>query len=811
MNFSKYRFKSNYLNVFVLGLITSFIIFLPFLIKDHGLFLFYGDYDVQQIPFYRTAHDAIRSGSMGWNWNTDLGVNFVGSYSFYLLGSPFFWLTLVFPNTVVPYLMAPLLMLKFGLTCVTGYAFINRFTKYSSTAIIGALLYAFSGFNIYNIFFNHFNEVVLIFPLLLIALEELVINNRRGAFAIVVALSATVNYYFFFGQVIFVVIYFIFRCTSKDFNMTVRKFLAIVIEAVIGLLLSGFMLMPAILAITGNSRLGDNLTGFDMILYGDVQRYGLIISSFFFPPDIPARPNFFPNSNAKWSSVSMFLPVISVTGVLAFFKGEKKHWAKKLIFASVIIALIPVLNSAFSAFNYSYYARWFYMPLLIMVMVSCIALEKHTRHFKFSIILTAICVGAFALIGILPKKINGALSFFKLVEYPDRFWAYVAIAMIGLLITAMLTTLTIRYKHFFRYTIAGVMLISILFSTYMIYLGKLSGEGYDTVKLKAIDGREKLTLEDDGFYRIDTFDELDNLGMHWKMPTINAFHSIVPPSVMEYYDAIGQERGVASRPKPQAVGIRGLTSVKYSFTSEEKDEKNAILGFNYWKTQNGYRIYKNEHFIPMGFTYDYFLTKEQFQQHAETNKDRVLLSGLMLEPDDYERYKAMMPVLEDTKTYDEQLLNDDYFKSCKDRAKNSAYYFDYNGKGFTSKINCENQELVFFSVPFDEGFTATVNGQQAEILKANIGFMAVAVPKGESEIVFTYKTPGAVNGLLVSLLALLALTAYLFLIKLKRKRSPEQYRYQKNRHLATIDCDDTLITQASYVDMLKHQKEKDDE
>ena len=39
-----------YLKVFLLALIVSLTFFSPFLLGDRGLFLFYGDYNVQQIP-----------------------------------------------------------------------------------------------------------------------------------------------------------------------------------------------------------------------------------------------------------------------------------------------------------------------------------------------------------------------------------------------------------------------------------------------------------------------------------------------------------------------------------------------------------------------------------------------------------------------------------------------------------------------------------------------------------------------------------------------------------------------------------------
>ena len=119
----KERMRDNYLwRSFFFSFAVSFLFFIPFIIFDNGYFLFYGDFNVQQVPFYQMCHDAIRSGNIGWSWTTDLGANFIGSYSFYLLGSPFFWLTLPFPSEAVPYLMAPLLMLKsaWGVTLIAG-------------------------------------------------------------------------------------------------------------------------------------------------------------------------------------------------------------------------------------------------------------------------------------------------------------------------------------------------------------------------------------------------------------------------------------------------------------------------------------------------------------------------------------------------------------------------------------------------------------------------------------------------------------------------------------------------------------------
>lgn len=101
----------------------------------------------------------------------------------------------------------------------------------------------------------------------------------------------------------------------------------------------------------------------------------------------------------------------------------------------------------------------------------------------------------------------------------------------------------------------------------------------------------------------------------------------------------------------------------------------------------------------------------------------------------------------------------------------SCYDFQIDNRGFTARSNLEEETLMFFSVPYDEGWSATVNGEEALIEKANIGFMAVRVPAGEAEIRFDYHTPGLKNGAIVSLCGLVVLGCYLFINK-KAKPAP---------------------------------------
>ena len=52
--------------------------------------------------------------------------------------------------------MVPMLCLKFAVAGGGAYLWMRRWVKDERWSMVGACLYAFSGFTVYNVFFNHF-------------------------------------------------------------------------------------------------------------------------------------------------------------------------------------------------------------------------------------------------------------------------------------------------------------------------------------------------------------------------------------------------------------------------------------------------------------------------------------------------------------------------------------------------------------------------------------------------------------------------------------------------------------------------------
>lgn len=806
MNFSTIKLsalkpqKEKYLSTFLIALAVAAALFVPYMFMDEGYFLFYGDFNVQQIPFYQECHAAVKSGNIFWNWNTDLGANFIGSYSFYLLGSPFFWLTIPFPNSVVPYLIAPLLILKFALSALTGSMYIRRFTRTPEAARLGGILYAFSGFSVYNIFFNHFHEAIVFFPLLLLSLELLLTENRRYCFALVVCLCAVSNYFFFFGMVVFCIIYYIVRLCSKAIKFTVGSFVTLCFEAVLGVLLSAAILLPAILAITNNYRVSEFLTGWNAILYGKEQIYGNVLQCFFFPPDIPARPVFFPGADVKWSSLGGWLPIFSVVGVFTWFKERKRNWLGRLLGICIFMALVPILNSAFYAFNTSYYARWYYMPILMICLMSVTLTEDYKIDWNYGYKwVLGITIAISVVIGFFPQKnSDGTYTFGLYTQSEDNVYAWrfliaCMIAIMSLVILGFL--LKVRknnLKTFYKVSLACVCIISIIYGNVFIITGR--AHSYDREKVmidSLIEG--EVDLGDQTQFRVDVYDGVDNTSMYLGLPGINAFHSVVPASIFEFYSYVGVARSVGSRPEIEQEALRPLLSVKYLLNRIDGDDfvdtdthETKISGYKYVKTESGYYIYENENYIPYGFSYDYYMSEDYCDDYHEKKRAKLMLTALLLTDEQIEKYGYMFENIEDQMEYG--LIEGEEYIAEKsfERAKTSAYKFKTDNKGFSATVTREKDSLVFFSVPYDKGWSATVNGMPTTVEKVNKGFMAVKVGAGDSVIRFNYETPGLLMGVKITLTSALILLLYIVIYSLYSRFRGESVNYPEGKELINL-------------------------
>ena len=765
--------------------LTAAIFFLPFYILDGGFFHYAGDFNSQQISFYRYMNGFVKGAGYPdsafagaphntFSWATDLGSGVMNAYSFYLYGSPFFWLSVLLPQSWLPYMMVPLLVLKFGVAGGGAYLYLRRYVKNANYAVLGACLYALSGFAVYNVFFNHFVDVVALFPYLLWALDEAIYENRHGLFAFWVAVNLLNNYFFFVGQVIFLCIYFVCKLTAKDFRLTGRKFGHLLWESVLGVAMGCLLLFPAVLSLLQNPRTIDLSSGWGFLTYAKVQQYLAILLSWILPPDSPYLTSVWSEGVIKWTSMTAYLPLCSLAGAMAYWRSRKADSKKRIVAVCAVCALVPVLNSAFYALNSSYYARWYYMPTLILTAMTVNALEDPDIDLDAPARGISWIMLATLVFAVVPVRDDTTETWsFGVLKNPGQFFTVLGFGLLGLMLYRYLCGKWRQDSRLAQRMTAAVLVFACVFAMVHIGIGKF-GQWYTDSDLVEQDTNALLLKNDlpEGDYRIDTYKIHDNIGMWLDKSCLQYFGSTAAPSILSFYPGLGVKRDVRSEPEITNYALRGLLSVEYLITTPEKRESfedEADEGWTYLADVDGYTLYHNDNYVPMGFTYDYYVTEATYEASIKTLRSNLLLRALVLEDEDVEKYSSYLTELPDALLDD--LHYDSYTQDCADRRAHSCSVFQMNNAGFHAEITLDKANLVFFSVPYDDGFTAYVNGEKTGILRVDEGLMAVLCPAGTSSIDFVYQAAGLSASRVVTAVAIPVWVVYVACFVRRKRRS----------------------------------------
>ena len=117
-------------------------------------------------------------------------------------------------------------------------------------------------------------------------------------------------------------------------------------------------------------------------------------------------------------------------------------------------------------------------------------------------------------------------------------------------------------------------------------------------------------------------------------------------------------------------------------------------------------------------------------------------------------------------------LNLDVFEQIISELKASEFIpMVFEDGRIEGEYTAKDDGNLLLSVPYDEGWTATINGAAAELAPAaNKGLSSLNMQKGSNRIVMTYKTPGALAGLAVSLATAAALVAAGLITRHKKSR-----------------------------------------
>ena len=446
-----------------------------------------------------------------------------------------------------------------------------------------------------------------------------------------------------------------------------------------------------------------------------------------------------------WSSWSAYLPMIGLTMALCFILKNWKSWITKIIVICLIATGIPVLNSVFGMFSDTNYHRWLFMLILLMSLASALVMEDRARYplKKISLI-----IGAFMILATVGSY-WWSENKFQLIYQPDTFFVWSMTGILGVLFTGIIAIACRNNKSFYLCMFMGIAVFSIFTTGYTSELyhrnsDRSPQEYYDRIMafhdIKIPDNRYRIASDD------------NTLLMTASLPGTGSFTSMVNGSIYKFYEALGTSRPVFTPKGPE--GLRALLGGKYYVSAQVEVGRECIQTI--YSGEKTFYLYEHHLTVPIGSAYDNYMTESQFQKIPKELRAIAMLKCIVISDDKKDIVSGLM---EEYNWNDEGLSLQDEEVLVNERCEEASEELTKKYNGFRSTITVDRNKYAFFSVPYDRGFSAYVNGEKVKILESN-GMMAVPLKTGMNEIQFMYINYNLIIGVISTMIFLILWLCY---------------------------------------------------
>lgn len=264
-------------------------------------------------------------------------------------------------------------------------------------------------------------------------------------------------------------------------------------------------------------------------------------------------------------------------------------------------------------------------------------------------------------------------------------------------------------------------------------------------------------------YRYNIFESIASkniLTMSGQAAGIGCFSSTVVNSINEFDSLFDYENFIIRMEKNEVVGLPELLGAKY-YVSKEKSGN--IIDKILVDDKIYYIIEKSA--CPIGYKVDSYIYESELKSIEKSKRGIALLSSVVINQEDENKIKKIIDKTEIT-SIDFGKPIDEYVSANVELAVTE---FDRSSKGFTCKSNYNSDSLIYFTVPYDSGWTAIVDGKETNIISSG-GMMLLPVSAGNHNIEFVYHTPGFKLGTIISIVSITAYVAWILAEVVYKKR-----------------------------------------
>lgn len=825
-----------------------------------------------------------------WDLHIGYGSDILTALNYYVMGDPVNLLSVFVPERYTEYLYGFLVFLRIYLAGIAFSRFCFFHKNRQAPVFLGTMIYITSQW-VLATGFDHpfFLNPCIYFPLMLLGVDKILAGKKPFVYIFSLGIAGMVNFYFFYMMGLLTVAYAVFRYFMaykgwkwKVIGSLLGKFC---LYSLLGLAICAVILLPVVMQVLGTGRM-------------EAEYYISVLYSPGFYKELPTA--------LVGTRLSRYT-IIGVAGVCAMaitvlFLNRKKYTGFKAgFFFLVLLFCIPYAGHVLNGFSYVS-NRWSWAGVMFF---SYLFVKMYPEFFRLNLKKRAIlCV--------LSVLYGGYIIWFPKEHVIGNKLAGLVVVLTGLCFLFIQGCGETGRRRMCR-VLAGSVAVSIAANIFgAFWLGKdgwertARHEDAGTAYSASHDAVQAALKEIPGIaaYRYEKRD-VDTLYNDAMLNGLNSgqyYFSVAPYGVSGFFEA-----NYVDNPVEQRIGDLGgrswlmkLFSMRY-YVGREGDVPYGYAPVETdAKLPEGVGLYEDTSALPLVYTYDSYITEEEFEKLGPAQRQEAMLQGVVLEdsglseagiqfhsaPVSYKAVEENGVRLEEDGFYvekkggslvleiegeplcetyvaltglkyegldrtDRMLFEDSTItegsivakideegewttrslslRSPKSRFQGdrSNYMLDLGyredgvkriqisfgnpGKYSFEKLEVICQEMeplnqlaaqrnqdaiegfaadgnevrcsvtlsepkaVVFSIPYNKGWSLTVDGERAEVKKANGLFMAAELEAGEHEIALHYETPYIRAGAVLTAVGLI-LTLGIFLYQRKKERGKIQKR-----------------------------------
>jgi uncharacterized membrane protein YfhO len=216
--------------------------------------------------------------------------------------------------------------------------------------------------------------------------------------------------------------------------------------------------------------------------------------------------------------------------------------------------------------------------------------------------------------------------------------------------------------------------------------------------------------------------------------------------------------------------LNTLVGVKYILSKEAMD----VPGYELIEKVHDINIYRNIYALPLGVAFEQYLDEASLLLLPLRARDFCLLNACIVGgdatayPDDQSQLDLVR--FDPRKARSKQNSDQAYSAAATDLQGHALTITSFEEDHIVGNITTDGDTMLFFSIPWNAGWRARVDGKPQPVHKINIGFLGLPLRKGSHTVELSFTPYGRRTGLAITAGTALAVLLALLLAHIRRRK-----------------------------------------